>query len=231
MNTSHFDLKTFFTLYLLAVSLLLTTAGCNRDRKETWHCYDTKGHPIEGVLIVCDYGLSNYKKRAFNHRFSDATGKIVLDLDEDTPGELNRGYSCIYSAKLRSGDVGIGKRWHSGEPIPDEAVYFDEWNNKIYIKSGLDDPVRWHRILTTLIGIDKPMVNHKSDLIVPGMTKLEKTLTPIISRDRALFLKEYGERVVPRSYIESAFLQNYYPDLWKETNSVKTFNDITLSLP
>lgn len=230
MNTSRCNHRKFSSLYLMVVSLLLATAGCNGDRNETWHCYDTKGLPVEGVLIVCDHGLANYKKRAFTHRFSDANGKIVLDLDEDTPGELNRGYSCIYSAKLRSGAVGMGKRWHSGEPIPDEAVYFDEWNNIIYIRSGVDDPVVWHRILVTLVEMDRPMVKYKSDLVVPGMAKLEKTLTPLILRDRTLFLKEYGECLVPKSYIESAFLQYSYPDIDKKKNSAVKFKDITLSL-
>jgi len=215
---------------LLALALIVSTTGCNATPNETWHCYDTQGHPVEGVLIVCDYGLASYGKRAFNHRFSNADGKIVLDFDKDTPRELNRGYSCIYSAKLRSGAVGIGKRWHNGEPIPDEAVYFDEWNNKIYIRSGVDDPVVWHRILLKLIEMDRPMVTHKADLVVPGMAKLEKALTLVILRDRASFLKEYGERLVPISYIESSYLKVFFPDIRKQKTTDIKFKDITLPI-
>jgi len=225
-NTTQKKLWTRRIHSLLALALIVGITGCNGTPNETWHCYDTQGHPAEGILIVCFYGLANYKQSGVNCRFSDATGKITLDLDKDTPHGLQRGYDCIYSAKLRSGAAGLGERWHDGQPVPDTAVYFDERNNKIFLKSGVDDPLIWHAALNNLIS----SYNRLRKFTNGGM-KVNETLSTMVPRERTLFLDKYGELAVPLDYLNSASVKSYYSYLAKSNNATKTFRDITLPLP
>ena len=222
---------TRFILGFLALGLLLGTAGCYTTRDVTWHCYDEKGQPVEGVLIVCHYGLANYGKRAVTHRFSDAQGKVILDFDDDTPHELLRGYDCIYSSKLCSGSVDIGERWHQGAPIPDSAVYFDEYNYNIYIKSGEGNPVFWHSALNALIDEYRNKNIRKAGLNAPGVVKLEATLSVLVPRERVLFLAKYGEQLVPGDYIKNGSVGSYFPEIFHGDGSRLKFKDVTLALP
>jgi|LNAP01.1.fsa_nt_gb hypothetical protein len=214
---------------LFVISLSLT--GCYKTRDVTWHCYDEKGKPVEGVLIVCNYGLANYGKRAVNHRFSDAQGKVVLDFDEDTPRELMRGYDCIYSAKLRSGSVDIGERWHRGAPIPESAVYFDEYNYNIYIKSGDNNPVFWHSALNSLIDEYRNHNVRKAGSDAPGVAKIDIMFSILVPRERALFLAKYGDQLVPSVYIKTGSVGSYFPDIFQRDTSRLKFKDVTLPLP
>lgn len=233
MPTRHHPMITFlrnpwkpFILSPLVLAMLMGVSGCKQTRDETWYCYDTQGHPVEGVLIVCRYSLANSGRAAINHRFSDGTGKIVIDLDEDTPDGLQRGYSCIYSPKLKSGDAGLGGRWHKGLPIPDKAVYFDEWNNKIYLKRGVDDPLIWHNALCVLISSYSGLRGNPY-----GGAKLDAKLSVLVPRERALFLEKYGEQVVPLDYLKRGSFSAYYPNLDKSYTAGLKFKDITLPLP
>lgn len=178
-------------------------------------------------MIVCHYGLAGHDKTGMNCRFSDASGRVLFGLDDDTPDGLIRGYSCIYSSKLRSGAVGMGERWHEGEPIPDSAVYFDEWNNKIYLRSGIDDPVVW-----------ADAVNHLTSAYgnafftagaVPGAAKLEKELEVLAPRERELFIEQYGEEPVPVDEIRRRKLQGHFELPRKDTPELK-FKDIIVPL-
>jgi hypothetical protein len=45
-------------IYLVTLALIAGITGCNRTPNETWYCYDTHGHPLEGVVIACHYGLA-----------------------------------------------------------------------------------------------------------------------------------------------------------------------------
>ena len=219
-------------LNLLAIALCIGTTACNSTDNKTWHCYDRQGNPAEGVVILCHWGLANYDKHGVTCRMSDANGKIVLDGDADTPFGLSRGDACIYSSKLRSGSVGMGKRWHETEPeheiqpIPDTAVYFDEWNNKIYLKSGVDDPVIWHNALNHLISSYGRLRGAPN-----GGAKLNAMLSGIVPHERALFLEKYGERIVPSDYLKTASVNNFFGGSSKRTNSGIKFKDITLPLP
>ncbi|MEO8615858.1 MAG: hypothetical protein ABI600_12015 [Luteolibacter sp.] len=210
-------------LHLLALALLTGITGCERPEKETWYCYDALGHPLEGVVIACNYGLPNYDKSGMNCRFSDASGRIVLDLDKDIPNGLRRGFSCIYSAKLRSGNVGMGERWHGGEPIPDTAVYFDEWNNKIYLKNGFDDPVAWAVAVNGLTAAYGNAFFTAGE--VPGAVKMEKALEKLAPRERDLFIAQYGELEVPWDEIKRRRLQGHFKTPRKDAAGMK-FKDI-----
>jgi len=222
--TTHKQFWTRLIQSMQAIALIIGTTSCAISSSETWHCYDTKGNPAEGVLIVCHYGLSNYDKTGVNCRFSDAKGKIVLDLDADTPLGLERGYSCIYSSKLRSGCADQGTRWHEGETIPKDAVYFDEWNNKIYMKSGIDNPVIWHNALNALIH-----AYEDSRRAVNGGRNLNAQISQIVLMERALFIKKYGENEVPIGYLKTDGLV-YFPTLQKNYKSGLKFKDITLPI-
>lgn len=214
-------------LSLLALVLIVGVTACKQTQDETWYCYDTQGHPVESVLIVCRYSLANSGRAAINHRFSNATGMIVIDLDDDTPDGLIRGYSCIYSAKLKSGDTGLGERWHKGQPVPDTAVYFDEWNNKIYLKSGIDDPLIWHSALTTLISSYSELRRNPY-----GGAKLNAELSALVSQERALFLEKYGDLTVPLDYLDTGWVfRSHYPNIDRSYNAGLKFKDITLPLP
>lgn len=226
---------TRFALGVLALGLLLGATGCYSIRNETWHCYDDKGQPVEGVLIICNYGLANYGKRAVNHRFSDAQGRIILDFDEDTPRELMRGYDYIYSSKLRSGSVGIGERWHQGAPIPGRAVYFDEYNNNIYIKGGASDPLIWGGALNGVLSAYS-WAFHSAGYVpgrdaVPGLAKLKESLEVLAPRERALFLAQYGEKTVPVNEINQRGLRGYFVNLPDRDNPNLKFKDIIIQLP
>ena len=209
-----------FALNLLVLALF---AGCNSPKNETWYCYDTHGHPLPDVVIACHYGLAGYDKTGMNCRFSDSSGRIVLDLDDDIPSGLMRGFSCIYSAKLRSGDVGLGKRWHEGEPIPETAVYFDEWNNKIYLKSGFDDQVAWAVAVNSLTNAYGNAFFRAGK--EPGSAKMEKALEKLVPRERELFLAQYGEEAVPVYEIKRRKLQGHFDFPRKDTADLK-FKDV-----
>lgn len=215
-----------FTPNLLAVALLTGVAGCKQTKDETWHIYDRNGKPVPDAIVICSYTLANSGKGAVNYRIGKPTGEILLDLDEDTPDGLDRGYSCVYSPRLRNGDTGLGQRWHEGEPIPDGSVYFDEWNHKIRIKSGVEDPLIWHHALNSLIaGYFNNICNDK------GGAKLRKELGPIVSRERSLFLEKYGEELVPAAYLDKTAVNAYYPSVFKKKNTGLKFKDITLQIP
>ena len=145
---------------------------------ETWYCYDTSGHPVGGVLIVCDYGLAGSNDHSVNFRFADASGKIVLGLDPETLRGLGRSYICVYSRQLRNGDSGLGQRWHVGQPIPAGPVYFDEWNNKIYITPAGNDRQAWH---TAIGNLDYALSYRRYPV---GGAKLDKELSPFLARER-----------------------------------------------
>ena len=220
-------------IVLFTISLLLT--GCYSTRNETWHCYDEKGQPVVGVLIVCNYGLANYGKRAVNHRFTDAQGHVVLDFDADTPRELMRGYNCIYSAKLRSGAAGIGERWHQGAPIPKAPVYFDEYNNNIYIKDGANDPLIWGAAINQVLSAYSRAVGAGVYISgrerVPGMAKLEEALAMLAPKERALFLAQYGENAVPFNEINQRGLRGYFWNFPYDSAPNLRFKDIIVQLP
>ena len=197
-----------FALKLLALALLAGITGCNRTKNEIWYCYDSQGHPLEGVLIACHYGLAGSDKTGMNCRFSDSSGKIVLDVDGDIPDGLLRGFSCIYSAKLRSGALGMGERWHKGEPIPETAVYFDEWNNKIYLKDGADDPVAWAVAINGLINAYGNAFFVAGE--VPGAANMENALEKLVPRERDLFIDRYGNEPVPWDEIKRRGLHGHF---------------------
>lgn len=209
------------SISLLVVALVAWIFLGHQPEDETWHCYDTQGHPAEGVLIVCHYGLAGSNRSGVNFRFSDAEGKIIFDLDDDTPDGLMRGYSCIYSPKLRSGAVGQGERWHEGQPIPNEAVYFDEWNNKIHLQSGVDDPLIWHNALGHLICAYGGARRNPH-----GGAKVDAELAGLVFRERALFLEKYGEQVVPLSYLKTGTFRNFY-SYARKADAGSKFKDIT----
>ncbi len=214
-------------LKLLTPVLLIAASGCKQTKDDTWYCYDRKGKPVEGVLIICRYSLANSGRAAINHRFSNATGMILINLDDDTPDGLIRGYSCIYSANLKSGDIGLGERWHEGQPVPAMPVYFDEWNKKIYLKSGIDDPVIWHSALTSLISSYSELIGNTN-----GGAKLNAELSSLVSQERALFLERYGEQVVPLEYLKTGWIfRVHYLNIDKSRSDGLKFKDITLPLP
>ena len=227
MDQSRYKRKVPLVIYLLALALIAGITGCNRTKNETWYCYDTQGHPLEGVVIACHYGLAGYDKTGENCRFSDSSGKIVLDLDNDIPDGLNRGFSCIYSAKLRSGDVGMGERWHKGEPIPETAVYFDEWNNKIYLRSGFDDPVAWAVAVNSLTNAYRSAFFSAGK--VPGTAKLEKDLEMLALRERERFIALHGEETVPVDEIKRRGLHGHF-ELPRKDNPDLKFKDIMVPL-
>jgi len=212
--------------FVAGFALFLRISGCGHTPDETWFCYDTSGHPVGGVLILCDYGLASSNKSAVNFRFGDSSGKVVLDLDRDNPYRtLNRGYSCIYSRQLKNGDSDIGERWHKGEPIPPGPVYFDEWNHKIYIAPGGDDPQAWHAALDMLI------VSYSARKCPVGGTKLGRELYHFIERERQEFLEKYGETSVPPEYLKTNRLMLYHKNLKALPVDNLKFKDITLELP
>ena len=213
-----------FALSLLALALLVGATGCRRTRDETWYCYDREGKPVEDAIVICTYTLAGSGQSAVNYRISDAKGKIFLNLDDDTPDGLIRGFSCIYSPKLRNS--GPGERWHVDQPVPDTSAYFDEWNNKIYLKSGVGDPLIWHEALNDLISAYS---THNDD--PNGGAKLDRDLGSIVFHERSLFLEEYGEQVVPPVYLENAAVNSFYPYISKRKNANLKFKDITLDLP
>lgn len=210
------------TLNLLTVALLMGATSCKQTRDETWYCYDRNSKPVEGVIVICHYNLANSGKSATTYRLSDATGKIFFDFDEDPPDGLIRGYSCIYSPRLRSGAGDLGERWHDGQPIPNDPVYFDEWNNKIYIKSGTGEPLIWHDALNALISAYFTNMHDNND-----GAKLKRELGPSVSHERSLFLEEYGERLVPLAYLDTAAIRAYYPFVAERKNTGLRFKDIT----
>jgi hypothetical protein len=212
-----------FTLSLLALALIVGATGCKATRDEKWHCYDREGKPIEGAIVICSYNLAGSGQTAVNYRISDAKGKIFLDLDEDTPDGLIRDFS-IYSPELRSG--GPGERWHKDQPIPDTTAYFDEWNNKIYLKSGVRDPLIWHEALNNLISSFFTNMRDNN-----GGAKLQRELGPVVARERSLFLEQYGEQVVSPAYLENAAVNAFYPYISKQKSAGLKFKDITLSIP
>lgn len=79
---------------------ILASSSCNSTPNETWHCYDSKGRPAADVLFICSYDLAADYRNGVNYRFSDSSGRVVLNLDSDTPRNLNRSDACIYSARV-----------------------------------------------------------------------------------------------------------------------------------
>jgi hypothetical protein len=217
-----------FSLGLVVLALLVGTTACNRSPNETWHCYDRENNPVEGVVVICRYSLANSGKTAVNCRVSDATGRLDLDLDDDTPVGLIRGFNCIYSPALHNGDVGLGERWREGKQVPDVAVYFDELNNNIYLKSAAEDPVIWHAALVEFIGSYTMSRGFNN-----GGIKLNKELSTIVSQERTLFLKKYGEQQVPPDYLENGSFRRYrdFRDLVHQKDVILKFKDITLPFP
>ena len=226
----NIPLKLHTSLALTLLTLLFGISGCDGTRgetkNETWYCYDTSGHPVGGVLILCFYGFPSSNKSAVNFRFGDASGKVVLDLDEDNPNRgLMRAYQCIYSRQLRNGDAELGERWHEGQPIPPGPVYFDEWNNKIYIAPGGDDPQTWHAALDILI------ISYSSKSEPNGGPKLGRELHPFIARERQEFLEKYGETSVPPAYLKTIRFRTYHKNLKALPGDTLKFKNITLELP
>ena len=200
-------------------------SGCNGTLDETWRCYDTSGNPVGGVLVICSYGMPSCDKSAVNFRFADATGKLVLDLDNDNPNRgLRRAYVCIYSRQLRNGGGELGERWHEGEPVPTGPVYFDEWNNKIHIAPGGDNPRAWHASLDILI----TSYSMKKDPV--GGPRLGKELHPFIARQRQEFLEKYGDTPVPPEYLKTVGFRLYHKNLAALPPENLKFKDITLEL-
>lgn len=207
-------------------------SGCNYVPNETWHCYDETGRPVEGVLIVCHYGLANYKVRAVGYRFSDAQGMIYFDRDGGTiPGELIRGYACVYSPLLRNGGAGIGDRWHEGRPVPSVPVYFDEWRHEIHIRNAMQDPCAWNSAVNTLISVCGNVKRREYAMFGPGIDALEAAILPFAQKERDLFIKQYGDVLVPGEYIKKGNIGVFFPNFSGEDSVVLRFRDITLSMP
>ncbi|MCX6937069.1 MAG: hypothetical protein NTU80_04110 [Verrucomicrobia bacterium] len=226
--------KQFKRLALTALCLLglLASSGCVMiTPNETWYCYDEQGQPLESVIIVCNYGLANSAKRGVGYGISDALGKVTFVADKDMPRGLERGYECIYSKKLQSGYVDIGERWHKGAPIPKEPVYFDEHAKKIFIKSGIGDPVCWHAAINRLINEYRNVGSGKMAMYGPGAGKLWNLLSTLVPVERDAFLKAYGEQPIPTDYLKSNVLNAYFPRAHRQINDGLKFKDITLPLP
>jgi len=219
------EARTWMAYLLPFLFLAFAASGCNGTPDETWHCYDTAGNPAAGVLVLCSYGLPSHNKSAVNFRFADASGKLFLDLDKDNPHRgLRRAYICTYSRQLRNGGGEIGERWHEGEPVPTGPVYFDEWNNRIYIAPGGDNPRAWHASLDILI----TSYSQKSDPV--GGPRLGKELYPFIAREREDFLTKYGETPVPPEYLKTIGFRLYHKNLAALPQQNLKFKDITLEL-
>jgi len=211
---------------------LLLGAGCNLiTPNETWYCYDEQGQPVEGVIIVCRYGLANYAKRGVGYGISDAQGKVTFVADDAMPGGLERGYDRVYSAKLQSGDAGMGERWHNGAPIPEDPVYFDEYTNKIYIKNGVGNPAMWNAAINGLIDAYRNVGGGKMAMYGPGAGKLWTALSTLVPAERDAFLKKYGELPVPVKYLKSNRLHAAFPFADMQVNQGLRFKDVTLALP
>jgi len=231
-GSAPFTIKTLFKFrpvlglfFVSGFALFFRISGYGHTPDETWFCYDTSGHPVGGVLILCNYGLAGSNKSAVNFRFGDASGKVVLNLDKDNPYlGLNRAHVCIYSRQLRNGDVDLGERWHEGQPIPPGPVYFDEWNHKIYIAPGSDEPQAWHAALDQLIGSYSERKNPV------GGPKLGRDLYPFIDQERQGFLQKYGETSVPPEYLKTNRMELYHKDLATLPRDNLKFKDITLEL-
>ncbi|MCX6937068.1 MAG: hypothetical protein NTU80_04105 [Verrucomicrobia bacterium] len=198
---------------------------------ETWYCYDEQGQPLEGVVIVCHYGLANSPKRGVGYGISDALGKVTFVADQDMPRGLVRGYGCVYSAQLQNGDAGMGARWHKGAPIPKDTVYFDEYAKYIYIKNGIGNPAWWNDSINNLIYTYRNIGGGKMAMYGPGAGKLWNLLSTLVPAEREAFLKAYGEQPVPTDYLKSNVLNAYFPYADTQLNKGLKFKDITLPLP
>ena len=178
--------------------------GCKNPPNETWYCYDTSGRPVGGALILYDYGLPSYAHTGKYFRFANVSGKVVLDVDNDELGQgLSRGNKSLYSRQLKNGGVGLGVRWHEGQPIPKVPVYFDEWNNKIYIAPN-DDPQVCHAALDLLMTCSSQTADPAGD------PKPAIELNTFAAREREDFLQKYGETIVPPEYLESIRIKFYH---------------------
>jgi hypothetical protein len=216
---------------IFLVAILFLYAGCNSVPDETWHCYDEQGNPLGGVLIICHYGLPQYEKSAVDYRFSDAHGRVYFTTKREMPRGLRRGYACIYASSIHGGSAGIGERWHAGAPIPDAGAYFDEYKNRIYIKSGDGDPVIWHSALNNLISVYANVKGRRLGMSGAGAMQLEVMLSDFVPKERNRFLRKYAQALVPLHYIKSRRLDNYFPRLSRRNDLNLKFSDVTLELP
>ena len=210
-----------------AAVLLPWISGCDQNDTDHWKTYDASGHPVGGVLILCSYGLPSSDKAGVNYRFSDASGKVVLDLDKDIPRGLDQAHVCVYSRELKNGDLGLGERWHDGQPVPATPAYFDEWNNKIFIsRTAEDDASARHAALEILIAKYSVLRRFPN-----GGAKLGTDLRSFVTRERDEFLANYGAEPVPPAYYTSPTFRNFHDSLPATPAAGLTFKDITLDLP
>ncbi|MCX6937067.1 MAG: hypothetical protein NTU80_04100 [Verrucomicrobia bacterium] len=225
------DFKRYLTAALCLLGLLASSGCVMITPNETWYCYDEQEQPLEGVIIVCHYGLANSPKRGVGYGISDALGKVTFVADQDMPRGLERGYESIYSGKLQSGDAGIGARWHKGAPIPEKSVYFDEYSKCIYIKNGIGNPTVWNYAINNLMESYANVGGGKMAMYGPGAGKLWMMLSTVGPIERELFLKKHGDQVVPRAYLMSKMANAYFPRAYKQIDDGLKFKDITLPLP
>lgn len=149
----------------------------------------------------------------------------MLDVNNDDLGHgLNRGNMSVYSRQLKNGDIGLGERWHEGQPIPKAPVYFDEWNNKISMAPN-DDPQVWHAALDLLMTCSSRTADPA------GEPKLAKELYSFTVRDREDFLQKHGETPGLPEYLDSIGFKLYHKNLASLPRDNLKFKDITLELP
>ncbi len=66
-------------------SAALLVGACSNIPKETFHCVDNNGQPVEGVLLMCRYSGStsmSYYTAGADYRFSDSHGDATFGEDE-----------------------------------------------------------------------------------------------------------------------------------------------------
>ena len=184
---------------LLVPLLLLESSSCSHTSNETWHCYDANGRPVADVLFICRYDLAADYRTGVNYRFSDTSGKVVLDLDKDTPRGLIRCHECIYSSRLHSGDMGLGGRWNGTPPRPDNAVVYDGGSGRIYLKDGTNHPLVWYTGIQELIAAHRRLAKFPN-----GGARMASELRTMVARERASFLQRYGDSPVPAAYFTTS---------------------------
>ncbi len=215
--------------------------GCQHfTEPQVFHCYDERGKPLEGVVFISQYvasTLMSYRTIGVDYRFSDDDGNVCFEnnsITKEFPESGMRFVMFVYSNHTHSGDFATGTYVAPGELLPlspntglKYAVY--EYAGNLTFQDFSNDPVRWHLALHSLMQETSRVMKKEGHYQSVGIDRLEAMIVSFTEKERALFLEEYGNALVPVAYYEFN-KANGFPQIPPEKRAGLRFKDIALPI-
>jgi hypothetical protein len=225
--------------FMLAI---LTTSFCGAWLNfgipdDTFQCVDEASQPIEGVLVVCAYGLPNAPNYGVDFKISDQDGNVSFTNSDEIMGKLTkngrRSIQLVYSDKTHTGFPSAGHYYTARrDPVPDSSVIRESSSHMMVFRDGNNDAARWHHSLIGLIFAYRDAQKRYYNWSGVGIENTEALLLKYATKEREAFLNAYGNKKPPINYLEKINLpRNGLREVISSKSDSLTFADITPAIP